>query len=470
MDSVGGYRLVRSLGSGARAEVWLGYGGSSGGTPAVAAVKVFRPDLPIESVDTEIEALGRASSRHLVHLDDLATTPNGLPCLILQRLSPRNLGRLLSGNRALEPGEAVTILAPLALAVAELHRVGVVHGALRPSAVLFDDAGAPVIAGFGSARLIGDFPEPPQAQSLTPAQLAAQPAVAEDLAQLTAICRHVLARIPNGAAVTAWLDAADSADRTESFAADLADRLFGLGVPRAVGFEREIPTTQRALPQRFSGEVPAEPEIGPSPSARGWMATLHLPDGLYDALAGWLDNGPLRSTRERLRKALGPVRKPVWIVAGIVVACLVAVLALTPQGDGSAATPVGGRLSTPAPAPEHTIDPATMGDDPVAAARALLALRAACIGDLSVLCLDSADQRDSAAMDADSHLIRTAQEGGVVGDLPDLTGGSVALVERLGDTALLTVDARGGTAPASLLLARGEAGWRIRDLVVAAEG
>ncbi|HEY9498695.1 MAG TPA: protein kinase, partial [Terrimesophilobacter sp.] len=217
MESVGGYRLVRSLGSGARAEVWLGHGGSGGEVPAIAAVKVFRPGVPIDSVDAEIEALGRTSSRHLVHLDDLATTPNGLPCLILQRLSARNLGRLLAGNRALEPGEAVTILAPLALAVAELHRVGVAHGALRPSAVLFDEAGAPVIAGFGSARLIGGFPDPPQAHSLTPVQLGAQPAVAEDLARLAAICRHVLERVPNGAAVTAWLDAGGSVGHAESF-------------------------------------------------------------------------------------------------------------------------------------------------------------------------------------------------------------------------------------------------------------
>lgn len=467
MDSIGGYRLVRSLGSGARAEVWLGHGGSSGGASAIAAVKVFRQGVPIGSIDTEIEALGRTSSRHLVHLDDLATAPDGLPCLILQRLSARSLGRLLTDGGALEPGEAVTILAPLALAVADLHRIGVAHGALRPSAVLFDDAGAPVLAGFGSARLIGDFPEPPRAHSLNPAQLAGAPAVAEDLAQLVSVSRHVLARVSGGSAISAWLDTV-SADRPESFAADLADRLFSLGAPQPVRFERDdFPRASAALPQRFGGEVPVEPEPAPQPSASGWMAMLHLPDGLDDTLARWLDNGPISSLRERTRKLLGPVRKPVWIVAAAVVACLIAVLAFTPQGDGSA---VSGPSPEPLPSSRPSTDPAVAEDDPVAAARVLLASRATCIRDLSVLCLDSSDQQGSAAMDADSYLIRTAQEGGFVSETLDLAGASVSLVERLGDTALLAVAAQAGTTPASLLLARGEDGWRIRDLVVAAEG
>lgn len=497
MDSIGGYRLVRSLGTGVRAEVWLGHGGSNGPEHGIAAVKVFRPGVPLESVDAEIEALGRASGRHLIRLDDLAMAPDGVPCLILQRLSTVSLGRILVGNQALQVGEAVTVLAPLAMAVAELHRVGVAHGAIRPSSVLFDDAGAPVLACFGSAQLFGEFPTPPQATSMTPAALAEQLAVSDDLDQLAALCRLVLEQVvpeqaSGAASIAQWLDTTDrlsTADRLsttaiggrpDSFAAELADRLFSLGEPQPVRFERaRFERSLEVVPPRLGGYSPVIAEVPVSPAPRapsGWMAVLHLPDWLSDAIEdkreSWLDAGPVLMLRNRVRQVLGPVRKPVWIAAGAVALCFVAVIALVPQGSGTAATVDGDSVAaTASPAPSYStaVDPAVTGDDPVAAARALLTLRAACIRELSVLCLDTSDQQGSAAMDADGHLIRTAQQGGVAGKKPDLAGAEVTLVERLGDSALLVIapqSAVAGMAGASLLLVRVDAGWRIRDLVI----
>ena len=42
---------------------------------------------------------------------------------------------------------------------------------------------------------------------------------------------------------------------------------------------------------------------------------------------------------------------------------------------------------------------------------------------------------------------------------------AVALTEQLGDSALVTVVDPGDSEPASFLLVKGEAGWRIRDYV-----
>ena len=134
METVGGYRLVRKLGAGERAEIHLGHAGSREPPTGdrIAAIKIFRPSTDEMSVDREIEALARASSRHLLELKDLATGRDGRPCLILPRLGSGNLGRLLAVRDDLEAGEAVSILVPLVEAVRELHRVGVAHGAVAP--------------------------------------------------------------------------------------------------------------------------------------------------------------------------------------------------------------------------------------------------------------------------------------------------------------------------------------------------
>ena len=99
------------------------------------------------------------------------------------------------------------------------------------------------------------------------------------------------------------------------------------------------------------------------------------------------------------------------------------------------------------------------GDDPVAAAVVLFAVRDGCIRDLDVDCLDDVDQAGSAALDADRELVGAIMDGGAAGPLPSTEGASLA--QRLGDSALVAL--RPDSEPASVLLVKGEAGWRIRD-------
>ncbi|MES2169461.1 MAG: protein kinase, partial [Actinomycetota bacterium] len=122
MDTIGGYRLVRKLGEGDRAIVWLGHAstGSASGDGSVAAVKVYRETVGIRDIDREIEALTRASSAHLVELTDVATAPDGRPCLVMRRIEGPPLTQVLARRSVLEAGEVVTALAPVTAALAEL--------------------------------------------------------------------------------------------------------------------------------------------------------------------------------------------------------------------------------------------------------------------------------------------------------------------------------------------------------------
>ena len=150
-----------------------------------------------------------------------------------------------------------------------------------------------------------------------------------------------------------------------------------------------------------------------------------------------------------------------WVAAGAVGIALVAALLIVPQqGSGATASP-SASPTTPAVLPVDA-GPVT-GDDPVDALRALLEVRESCIRDLSVLCLDGVDQLGSAAMDVDQELVRSLQQGAELPQGFHIDAEAVVIAERLGDSAI--VDLGPDSEPASILLMKGEAGWRIRDYV-----
>ena len=117
--------------------------------------------------------------------------------------------------------------------------------------------------------------------------------------------------------------------------------------------------------------------------------------------------------------------------------------------------------ATPTPIADPTPGPLD-GDDPVAALAVLLEQRERCVRDLSVLCLDGVLQAGSAAMARDAALIGEVQSGGEIGAHAVITAVEATLVERLGDSALVSLGDVPKSQPASTLLMKGEAGWRIR--------
>jgi hypothetical protein len=515
---IGGYQLIRRLGAGPRAEVYLGHAGPEVAAAGRrnAAIKLFRSDLERGSIDDEIESLTRATSavggavvagaggalftgaagRHLLSLRDIATGADGRPCLIFPRLRPTSLARVLAERERLEPGEAVTILAPLSAALGELHSAGVVHGGIRPGAVLFDDEGAPILGCFGhSSRLRLASADPTSEISMsglqspaTPAQLAEDSRVADDLVGLVTIAASVLSRVPAVHTIAAgrdlmdWLESVEPALLADGLTAELSDRLFE--------FADGTPIELAALDEP-SHERAAQPSLGAGPVLPG-LALLGR-DVLKDEVpAPELERGLLARTAARAGVALQRVRRPFWVVGALGLAAVVSAVAVFPStaatdvhspsgtatraADAQRPTPVPGNAGSTEPADKEKegSDKSIAGDDPVAAAIALLGARERCMSTLSVLCLDGVDQEGSAALDGDRQVIRSLQEKGTATRERSLTDATVELSQRLGDSALLTVTAATGPAtteakedtsePTSLLLIKSEAGWRIRDL------
>lgn len=427
MEELGGYRVVRKLGEGARAEVLLGLADDAEGAPV--ALKVYRPGVTVDAVLVEIEALHRAAGPHVQKLLDVAAAGDGMPVLVLERLTSGGLERELRSRAQFAAGEAITILAPLAEALARLHDAGVLHGAMTARAVLFAADGAPVLSGFGRAALV----EP----GLSRAAREAEPGFAADLAGFASCARQLLERVPGV-----------DADRVLDGAGDLrgfADRLFSLGEPSPVRFDvSDVPV---AIPARLVRGDPVPPPsegAGPAGVLPAWVGR-RLPEAFV-------------SLGERLRTALAAVRPKVWIVAGTAAVALVFGVVLVPSNDDSGAAPAPSASPATTRAPDAS---PVSGDDPIAAAATLIDARGRCIRELSVLCLDDVDQAGSAALADDQMLIRSLQDGAGLADPLASAPEPIVLVERLGDSAIVSLGA--GGEPVSILMMKGEGGWRFRQ-------
>lgn len=471
METIGGYRLVRLLGEGRRARVWLGH------APGVApvAVKIFRAETSAASIEVEVEALGRSSSAHLLRLDDLAFDAEGRPALVLQRLkAPLST---VTASRALRLGEVVTALAPIAEAVAELHRVGVAHRRIGAASILFDPFGCPILSRFGAAELIGEFPHGAQ-HSLTPAERSSRPSLLHDLESLRGLALSLIGGASVGRAFGNWLSGVELADQADVFATELSIRLHRIAEPEPVGMPGGEPGDEHRLPARIllPGEVRSgvcedddgeRPESGDPIRATpdGLPGELRaVPSGVRELLAAVLETGPAPWLRERVINPLRAVRKRVWILAGAVALAVVVAAAMLPESGDP--TPSETTIEEPSSAASAPGSPAVGTDEgasgegqaqsqtegPEAAGFTLLLRRTQCLAGDDTECLSSVYQSGMSSE-------RRARALNVALGEPD----SVELLERLGDAALLAVSTVQGES-GTLLLVLEDGTWRIREL------
>ena len=426
MDVVAGYRVLRSAGHGDRAQLLLGFHGGQ-----TVVLKVTSSDDPRTAA--EIEALHRAAGEHVVALADVSVDEHET-VLVLERLPNGTLAELLERRGALDAGEAVTILAPIASTIDRLHAAGVAHGGLSLGAVCFRGDGAPTLTGFGTAELF--------AAGSPEVVLETVPGVVRDRAAIAEFVALVLARVVGERAPAAVRLMAAIRDAPPSV---VATHLFEFAAAAPVRFDAddEVVATRMGQP----GELDPVEEVPPA-SLPPWLATL-LPEWVSDRLAA-----PFARVHE-VWAAWDPRRRRLALGASAGgLTLLVAVAAVPAPADAPPTDAVMPVASPVAP------DQPELPDDPVAAAVLLLEARDRCVRDLSVLCLDQVVQSDSAAYADDAALIRAVQNGAEypAGAVVD---GELVLVEQLGDAALLDLPA--GSSPASVLLLKTSNGWRIRD-------
>jgi len=399
-------------------------------------------------------ALLAADSEHLPRVLD-ATVLGERRELVLEEISGPTLASVLRQRRRLPPAEAVTVVISAARATAAVHAAGFCGVSLDDRDLHFDAAGTPMLLG------LNDLQETLVAGAQGPA---------EDWRALGALADR-LGLIPHGrvagalgtAQVALGLALANvTAAETEQSIDRLEEALFELAEPE---------------PVRFDASAAAEPERAESPliqhqhqhQRRG--AAHRRPSAsmlieAFDAGPSALLAGPLQRVRERLRGLLERARGRgrVMLVAGAAAALLTTGALILLQGSAP-----GSRASaTASPSPRHSTAPATataapgvvstadaalVADDPVAAAAVLLARRDAC------LLLPAEARKGCLTQVADGAASALEQPARPLAAL------TPSLLERSGATALVALTPKDPqTAPASALLMRTEAGWRLRQL------
>src|SRR6478609_7379794 len=94
----------------------------------------------------ELAVLTRIDNPHVVRLHSATPLEDGRLALVLDLVDGGSLAAVVAGRGHLSAGECVTVLAPIARAVADLHTAGVLHGDLSPGNVLFTADGRPMLS------------------------------------------------------------------------------------------------------------------------------------------------------------------------------------------------------------------------------------------------------------------------------------------------------------------------------------
>lgn len=156
----GDYDVVRRIGRGGMAEVYLI---RSARTGAVFAVKILAPVPEEERSESrlrfarEAESAMRVVHPNLVRVYDWGEDPEtGLCYIIMDYMGGGTLAQKLAAHGSLPVGDAVSTAARLASALAAAHEHGIVHRDIKPDNIIFDESGTPKILDLGIAKVAGE--------------------------------------------------------------------------------------------------------------------------------------------------------------------------------------------------------------------------------------------------------------------------------------------------------------------------
>jgi hypothetical protein len=193
--SLPGYDVEELVGFGGSGEVWRARDSSTG---ELVALKRLRGDgataVSAQQLQREAALLATVRHDHIVALRTVVLTSDGL-VLVLDYAEGGSLAAVLGVRGRLSGGEVVTIGAPLAQALADMHARGLTHGDVTPGNIVFDASGKPLLADLGVANLVGEHAG---LVGRTPGYADPAPGTgpASDVHGLAAVCFSALAGVP----------------------------------------------------------------------------------------------------------------------------------------------------------------------------------------------------------------------------------------------------------------------------------
>jgi len=156
-ERVGKYLLVRRLGEGGMAEVWVARDET---LEVDVAIKFIRADLEHPQLDDRLLQEARAAARlghpAIVRVHDYGKTDMGDPFIAMELLAGESLALVIERRGRLPAVRAVRTLLPIAHALATAHDKGIVHRDLKPENIILtpgDGLIQPKLLDFGIAKL-----------------------------------------------------------------------------------------------------------------------------------------------------------------------------------------------------------------------------------------------------------------------------------------------------------------------------
>jgi hypothetical protein len=154
---VPGYEVDELIGFGGAGEVWRAHDLSTGETVALKRLHV-RGSSAAQRLRREAAILAAVAGPHVIGVRAVVIVGDDA-VLVLDHAGGGSLATLLGVRGRISAPEVVTVLAPLASALASAHDRGLVHGDLTPANILFTVDGRPLLADFGVAHAVGLPPE-----------------------------------------------------------------------------------------------------------------------------------------------------------------------------------------------------------------------------------------------------------------------------------------------------------------------
>jgi serine/threonine protein kinase len=204
-ERIGGYRLVRPLGSGGMADVYLAEQVSLG---RHVAVKILRPETlrhpgAVQRFEQEARAAAALVHGNIVQIHEVACI-DGVHMLVEEYVGGPSLKTWLLARGPLDAPQALAVLGQVGSALARAAERGVVHRDIKPENLLVTKAGEVKVADFGLARVVSENLELTQSGMTLGTPLYMSPEQGEgkavdvrsDLYSLGATTYHLLAGRP----------------------------------------------------------------------------------------------------------------------------------------------------------------------------------------------------------------------------------------------------------------------------------
>ena len=156
-QTVGPYRILREIGQGGMATVYLAVreGGDFEQRVAIKVVRGLLGGDALRRFRAERQILASLEHPSIARLLDGGTTPDGVPYLAMEYVDGVAIDQYCR-DRGFTIRERLQLFARVCDAVTHAHRNLVVHRDIKPSNILITEDGTPKLLDFGIARLIAD--------------------------------------------------------------------------------------------------------------------------------------------------------------------------------------------------------------------------------------------------------------------------------------------------------------------------